>query len=116
MEKACIFCQIIQGEKPGDFVHQDDSVVAFKDRNPQAPVHILILPMRHIRSINDLTEDDRPVISDIFMRAKQIAAEMGTAREVVNRLLKEFERIQAIESSRGRIRLKNETILKDYYQ
>jgi histidine triad (HIT) family protein len=80
MEKDCIFCQIIQGEKPGDFVFQDDSVVAFKDRNPQAPVHILILPKKHIRSINDLSEDDRPVISDMFLRAKEIAAEMNISQ------------------------------------
>ena len=80
MEKECIFCQIIQGEKPGDFVYRGNSVVAFKDRNPQAPVHILILPKKHIRSINDLSEDDRSVISEIFLRAKEIAAEMGIAR------------------------------------
>ena len=80
MEEDCIFCQIIQGEKPGDFVFQDDSVVAFKDQNPQAPVHILILPKKHIRSINDLSEEDRPVISDMFLRAKEIAAEMGISQ------------------------------------
>jgi histidine triad (HIT) family protein len=80
MEQDCIFCQIIQGEKPGDFVFQDDSVVAFKDRNPQAPVHILILPKKHIRSINDLSEDDRPVISEMFLRAKEIAAEMNISQ------------------------------------
>lgn len=80
MEKDCIFCQIIQGEKPGDFVYKDDSIVAFRDRNPKAPVHILILPKKHIRSINDLTEHDRSVISDIFLRAKEIAAEMGIAQ------------------------------------
>lgn len=80
MEKDCIFCQIIQGEKSGDFVYKDDSVVAFKDLNPKAPVHILILPRNHIRSINNLTEDDRPVISDMFLRAKQIAADTGVAQ------------------------------------
>ena len=80
MEQECIFCQIIQGEKPGDFVFQDDSVVAFKDQNPQAPVHILILPKKHIRSINDLSEEDRQVISDMFLRAKEIAAEMGISQ------------------------------------
>ena len=80
MEKDCIFCQIILGEKPGEFVYQDNSVVAIKDQNPQAPVHILILPKKHIRSINDLSEDDRSVISEIFLRAKDIATEMGIAQ------------------------------------
>jgi histidine triad (HIT) family protein len=80
MEKDCIFCQIIQGEKPGDFVFQDDSVVAFKDQNPQAPVHILILPKKHIRSVNDFSEDDRTVISDMLLRAKEIAAEMSVSQ------------------------------------
>ena len=80
MEKGCIFCQIIQGEKPGDFVHRDNSVVAFKDQNPQAPVHILILPTTHIRSVNDLTDEDRTVVAEMFIKAKEIAEELGIAR------------------------------------
>ncbi len=80
MEKDCIFCQIIQGEKSGDFIYRGDSVVAFNDRNPQAPVHILILPIKHIRSVNDLADEDRTVVAEMFIRAKEIALEKGIAR------------------------------------
>ena len=80
MEKDCIFCQIIRGEKPAQFVYQGDSVVAFKDQNPHAPVHILLVPRRHIRSINDLAEPDRAEIAELFFRAKEIAKEMGIAQ------------------------------------
>lgn len=80
MEKSCIFCEIIRGDKPADFVYQGDSVVAFKDRNPHAPVHVLILPRDHIRSINDLTDGDRPVVAELILRARLIAEELGIAR------------------------------------
>ncbi|MFC1825501.1 histidine triad nucleotide-binding protein [Thermodesulfobacteriota bacterium] len=75
--KDCIFCQIVRGERPADFVYQGDSVVAFKDRNPQAPVHLLLVPRKHIRSINDLAEEDLPLVSELFLRAKEIAKDLG---------------------------------------
>ena len=80
MGEDCIFCEIVRGERPAEFVYQGDSVVAFKDMRPQAPVHILIVPKKHIRSVNDLTEDDRPVVSEVIFRAQGIAEELGIAR------------------------------------
>jgi histidine triad (HIT) family protein len=80
MEKDCIFCQIIRGERPAQLVYRGESLVAFKDRNPQAPVHILLVPRKHIRSVNDLEEADRTDIADLFVRAKEVAKEMGIAR------------------------------------
>ena len=80
MEKDCVFCQIIQGKKPGDFVYRGESVSAFKDRNPHAPVHILIVPNKHIRSINDLAEDDRPLVAELMMRAREIAKDLDIAQ------------------------------------
>jgi histidine triad (HIT) family protein len=77
MVEDCIFCEIIQGQKPADFVYQGDSVVAFKDKNPHAPVHILLVPRKHIRSINDLKQTDGPVISEMILRAKEIANDLG---------------------------------------
>lgn len=79
MARDCVFCQIVSGEKSTDFVYQGDSVVAFKDMNPQAPVHILLVPRKHIRSINDLTEADRPVVSELILRAQQMARDLGIA-------------------------------------
>ncbi len=73
MQKDCIFCKIVNGEIPTEFFYEDDNLVVFKDINPHAPVHILIVPKKHIRSINDLTENDREIISHMIMVGKDIA-------------------------------------------
>lgn len=73
MVEDCVFCQIIRGEKSADFVYQGEAVVAFKDIRPHAPVHILIVPKKHIRSINDLDEADRTIIGEMIFRAREIA-------------------------------------------
>ena len=73
MDEDCVFCQIIRGEKPADFLYQGDSVVVFKDIHPHAPVHLLVVPRRHIRSLNDLTEGDREIISEMILTAKEMA-------------------------------------------
>jgi len=52
MESDCIFCQIVRGDQPADFLHKDDSLVVFRDIYPHAPVHLLIVPRKHVRSIN----------------------------------------------------------------
>ncbi len=72
-----LFTKIINGEIPGDIVYRDDTVVAFKDINPQAPVHILIVPVKEIEMINDVTPADEPVLGHMMVVAKQIAAEQG---------------------------------------
>ena len=73
----CIFCKIIAGEIPGEFVYRDDQVLAFRDINPIAPTHILIVPVKHIASVNDLNAKDGPLIAHLFRVAKQLAVEMG---------------------------------------
>ena len=73
MQKGCIFCKIVNGEIPTEFLYKDDKLVVFRDINPHAPVHILIVPQKHIRSINDLTEKDRDIISHMIMVGKDIA-------------------------------------------
>ena len=70
----CVFCQIIQGERSADFVFQGDSVVAFKDTKPHAPVHILLVPKKHIRTLLDLKDAETEILEQIFMVAKTIAA------------------------------------------
>ena len=77
MEPDCVFCQIIRGELPAEFVYQDESLVVFKDAHPHAPVHLLVVPRKHIRSINDLTEEERPIISEMVFRAKEIARQVS---------------------------------------
>ncbi|OBR95769.1 MULTISPECIES: histidine triad nucleotide-binding protein [Clostridium] len=73
----CIFCKIIKGEIPSEKIYEDDMVLSFKDIEPAAPVHVLIIPKKHIGSINDLTEDDSKIIAHVYLVAKQIAAKLG---------------------------------------
>lgn len=73
----CIFCKIVNGEIPSNKVYEDDKVLCFKDLNPEAPVHVLIIPKEHISSLNDLNEDNSQIISHIFLTAKKVAKELG---------------------------------------
>jgi histidine triad (HIT) family protein len=73
----CLFCKIIAGEIPGSVVHQDETMVAIRDVNPQAPLHVLILPRRHIPTINDLSVEDDALVGSLFRRAAAIAKEHG---------------------------------------
>ena len=76
----CLFCKIINGEIPTDFLYQNDNIVVFKDINPHAPVHLLIVPKQCIRSINDLTDDDSQIISELTFVAKKMAEKQGIAK------------------------------------
>jgi histidine triad (HIT) family protein len=75
----CLFCKIIAGQIPGAFLHQDDEVVALRDINPQAPLHALIIPRRHIATLNDLTPEDDALVGEMTRRAAAIANEHGHA-------------------------------------
>ena len=75
----CLFCKIIEGKIPGAIVYQDDRVVALKDINPQAPMHVLVVPRRHIATLNDLTSEDDGLVGELVRRAAAIAAENGHA-------------------------------------
>ena len=74
-----IFTKIIQKEIPADIVYQDDHVTAFRDINPQAPVHILIVPNREIPTVNDIEAGDEILVGKMFTAAKKIAADEGVA-------------------------------------
>lgn len=73
----CLFCKIAAGDLPSSIVYQDEHVVAFRDINPAAPQHILIVPRHHLSSMEDLTSEDAQLLGRIFMTAKQIADESG---------------------------------------
>jgi histidine triad (HIT) family protein len=77
----CIFCQIASGKIPTDIVYQDQAIIAFRDIKPQAPVHILIIPKRHIPSLNQLKEADLPVISRMVAVANKLAKDEGLAEK-----------------------------------
>jgi histidine triad (HIT) family protein len=75
----CLFCRIIAGEIPGQFLHQDDTLIAIRDVNPQAPLHVLIIPTRHIQTLNDLGPGDDALVGSMVRLAARIAAEHGLA-------------------------------------
>ena len=77
MEKDCIFCQIAQGQTETQMLYQSDTLVVFKDINPHAPVHLLLVPKEHIRSVNDLTDADQEILAELILVAKEMAKEQG---------------------------------------
>jgi histidine triad (HIT) family protein len=76
---SCLFCRIIAGEIPSSKVYEDDEVFAFNDINPQAPLHVLIVPKRHIATVNDLAHGDEALVGTLVRRAAAIATERGYA-------------------------------------
>jgi histidine triad (HIT) family protein len=84
----CLFCGIVEGRVKGDIVYRDESVVAFRDIRPQAPVHILIVPRKHVATVLDLEATDSTVVGQIFLLIAKLAREQGVAesgfRVVVN--------------------------------
>ena len=77
----CLFCKIVAGEIPADIVRETETTLAFRDINPQAPLHVLIIPKRHIATINDLNAEDRELVGDLYLEAAAIAAAEGYADE-----------------------------------
>lgn len=77
----CIFCKIIQGEMKSDIIYQDDKVIAFNDISPKAPRHVLIIPRKHIATLNDLNDtDDTELVGHMIQTAKRLAKDLGIAR------------------------------------
>lgn len=77
----CIFCKIINGDIPCDKIFENQNVLAFRDIEPQAPTHFLVIPKLHIESFNDLNEDNIDVIKDIHLAIKQVAKELGIDKD-----------------------------------
>lgn len=73
MKDDCQFCKIINGDTSTQFLYENDTLVVFKDINPHAPVHLLIVPRKHIRSVNDLTQDDKNIVSEMITIARDMA-------------------------------------------
>lgn len=73
----CLFCKIIAGEIPGTFAYQDDELVVLQDINPQAPMHVLVIPRKHIASLNDVAPGDDALVGSMLRRAAALAKEHG---------------------------------------
>ena len=71
----CIFCRIISGEIQSEILYQDEQAVAFRDVNPKAPVHLLVVPRKHIESVAELTEDEAPILGHLVAVANRLARE-----------------------------------------
>ena len=80
MAEKTLFQKIADGEIPSDMVYEDEQCIAFRDIQPQAPVHILIVPRKPIPSLDDLTDDDKELVGHLFLCAKKIAADEGLHR------------------------------------
>ncbi len=79
--KDCLFCKIINKEIPSDSVYEDEEVYAFNDIHPLAPVHILVIPKKHIKSMNDITNDEVELIGKMFLIAKELAQKNGISKD-----------------------------------
>ena len=77
----CIFCKIASGEIPADLIYEDDLVVGFRDLNPQAPTHVLLIPRKHIASLNDLQPEDEAIVGRLYTAAAKVAAQEGIAEQ-----------------------------------
>lgn len=77
-DSDCLFCKIASGEIKADVIFETDNVLAFRDINPQAPTHALVIPKRHVSTINDLTESDTDTVGQLFLAAREVARQEGT--------------------------------------
>lgn len=77
----CIFCKIIKGEISSKDIYEDDKVLAFYDLNPEAPVHFLIIPKKHIKSVSQINDENSEVISHIFKTISKITKELGIDKD-----------------------------------
>jgi histidine triad (HIT) family protein len=75
----CLFCKMVAGEIRPDVVYEDEEVLAFRDVNPQAPLHVLVIPKQHIATTNDLDAGNAPLVGRMLLAAQQVAAEAGIA-------------------------------------
>jgi len=88
VSQSCLFCRIAKKELPGELMHEDDQCIAFRDVNPQAPVHWLLIPKRHIDRLHDLTPADQSLLGHLLVTARAMAERAGVAasgyRVVIN--------------------------------
>lgn len=75
----CLFCKIVAGEVPAKIAYQDEELLAFHDISPQAPHHLLLIPRKHIATLNELSLEDAPLIAKLTLRAQSLAKELGLA-------------------------------------
>ena len=80
-ENDCLFCKIVAGEIPAEIIFESETVIAFRDINPKAPTHVLMIPKRHIATINELADADKDTVGELFLVAAKIGADEGIAED-----------------------------------
>ena len=80
-DENCLFCKIISGEIPGDFVHQDERCVVIRDINPQAPSHVLVIPREHLESLDDASQKDESLLGHLLRVGARVANDLGHGEE-----------------------------------
>ena len=77
----CLFCKILAGDIPADIIYESDTAIAFRDINPQAPTHVLIIPRKHIATVNEISDADQALVGSLYSAAREIAAAEGIAED-----------------------------------
>ena len=77
--ESCLFCKILAGDIPADIIYESDTAIGFRDINAKAPTHVVIIPRKHIATINDIEPDDEQVVGSLFTAAREIAEKEGHA-------------------------------------
>lgn len=80
-DSNCLFCKILSGDIPADIVYESETAIGFRDINPQAPTHVLIIPRKHIATINDIADEDQSIVGSLYSAAREIAALDGLTDE-----------------------------------
>lgn len=81
MDQDCIFCKIVKGEIPTEKIYENEDVIAFNDIHPSAPKHILVVPKKHIATLNDAKSDDEKILSRMLFAAKDLAKNLGMEKD-----------------------------------
>ncbi len=81
LNQDCLFCKILAGDIPAEIIYESDTAIAFRDINPQAPTHVLIIPRKHVATINDIDKSDQEMVGSLYSAARDIAATEGIADE-----------------------------------
>ena len=80
-EAECLFCKILAGDIPAEIIYESETTIAFRDINPQAPTHVLIIPRKHIATINEIDDSDQAIVGSLYSAARAIAAAEGIAAD-----------------------------------
>jgi histidine triad (HIT) family protein len=80
-DENCLFCKLITGKSPGDFVHQDERCVVIRDINPQAPTHVLVIPREHLESLDDAAQKDEGLLGHLLRVGARVANDLGHAED-----------------------------------